>query len=279
MSNNKTIVVVYAHPDDAEFLAGGTLAKWAGEGHQIFAICATNGDLGAKITEITPEELAEIRKKELTMAMQTIGGNPPIFLDFPDGFVRNHIDELKERLVYWIRKLKPNRILTFDPWKSYQIHPDHIEVGRMASEAAAFSCFPMLYPEHLKEGLEPHQPAELWYMVPMQHKPNRLVDITQTFDRKMKAILCHQSQVEMMADLFVEGADPANLSEEEKSQLRDGADTMLRMLSQALANLSEGKIELAEAFYAIKLGPGMFDNYQELIQELIGIESDSIEIL
>lgn len=270
---------MYAHPDDAEFLAGGTLAKWAGEGHQVFALSATSGNLGAKVTDITPEELAEIRKKELTKAMQTIGGNPPIFLDFPDGFLRDHIDELKERLVYWIRKIKPDRIITFDPWKQYQIHPDHIEVGKMASEAAAFSCFPMLYPEHMKEGLEPHQPEEVWYMVPMQHKPNRLVDITHTMDRKMEAIFCHQSQMEMMADMFVEGADPANLSEEEKTQLHTGVETMLLMLAQALANLSEGKVELAEAFYAIKLGPGMFDNYQEMIQEMIGIEIDSLEIL
>ncbi|MFX1516764.1 MAG: PIG-L deacetylase family protein [Promethearchaeota archaeon] len=278
MVDQKVIVVVYAHPDDAEFLAGGTLAKWAEEGHKIFAICATNGNLGAKITGITPEELAKTRKAELTNAMKIIGGEVPIFLDFPDGFLRDHTNELKERLIYWFRNLKPERVLTFDPWKKYQIHPDHIEVGRIASEAATFSCFPILYPEHLKEGLNPHQPEEIWYMVPIEHKPNRLVDITSTMDKKMKAIFCHQSQVEMMADLFVEGADPANLTEDQKAQLQEGADAMLRMLSQALANLSNGDVELAEVFYAIKLGPGMFDNYQEMIQEMMGIESDSLEI-
>jgi hypothetical protein len=152
-------------------------------------------------------------------------------------------------------------------------------VGRIASEAVTFSCFPMMYPEHQKEGLKPHQPEELWYMVPIEHKPNRLVDIANTMDKKMKAIFCHQSQVEMMADLFVEGADPAHLTDDQKAQLQDGADTMLRMVSQALANLSKGDVELAEVFYAIKLGPGMFDNYQEMIQEMIGIESDSLEIL
>lgn len=279
MVDQKIIIAVYAHPDDAEFLAGGSLAKWAEEGHQIFAICATNGNLGAKITDITPEELAKIRKTELTNAMKTIGGEMPIFLDFPDGFLRDHTDKLKERLIYWIRKLKPDRVITFDPWKKYQVHPDHIEVGRIASEAATFSCFPMMYPEHMKEGLKSHQPEEIWYMIPIEHKPNRLVDITNTMDKKMKAIFCHQSQVEMMADLFVEGADPANLADDQKAQIQDGVDTMLRMVSQALANLSEGDVELAEVFYAIKLGPGMFDNYQEMIQEMIGIESDSLEIL
>ncbi|MFX0123157.1 MAG: PIG-L deacetylase family protein [Candidatus Hodarchaeota archaeon] len=279
MVNKKIIVTVYSHPDDGEFMAGGTLAKWAEEGHQVFAICATNGSLGVKTTDISPEELAKTRKKELTNAMKILGGNPPIFLDFPDGFLREHIRELKERLIYWIRKLKPHIILTWDPWKKYQIHPDHIEVGRITSEAAVFSCFPLMYPEHMEKDLEPHQPEEVWYMIPMEHKPNRLVDITNTMDKKMNAIFCHQSQLEMMADLFVEGADPANLTDDQKAQLQDGADTMMRMAAQALGSLSGGNIELAEAFYAIKLGPGMFDNYQEMLQEIIGIESDSLEIL
>lgn len=279
MSDRKIIVAVYAHPDDGEFLAGGSLAKWAEEGHQVFAICATNGDLGVKTRDVSSEELANIRKEELSNAMKVIGGNPPIFLDYPDGFLREHIKELKERLVYWFRKLRPDRIITFDPWKKYQIHPDHIEVGRMASEAAVFSCFPLLYPEHLSTGLDPCQPEELWYMIPMEHKPNRLVDITNTMDKKIGSILCHQSQMEMMADIFVAGADPTNLTIEEKEQLHEGTDNLLRMVSQMIGNLSEGQVELAEAFFAIKLGPGMFDNYQDMIQEMVGIESDSLEIL
>ncbi|MFX1284951.1 MAG: PIG-L deacetylase family protein [Promethearchaeota archaeon] len=279
MVNKKTIVIVYPHPDDGEFMAGGSLAKWAKEGHQVYAICATNGDLGAKITDITPDELAKTRKKELANAMKTLGGNPPIFLDFPDGFVRDHIRELKERLVYWFRKLRPHRVITWDPWKKYQIHPDHIEVGRIASEAAAFSCFPLMYPEHVEEGLQPYQPEEVWYMIPMEHKPNRLVDITNYIDKKMEALFCHQSQLEMMADLLVSGADPANLTEDQKAKLQEGANTMVRMVAQAFGSLSGGKIELAEAYYSIKLGPGMFDNYQEMIQEIIGMESDSLEIL
>lgn len=279
MVDLKVIVAVYAHPDDGEFLAGGTLAKWAKEGHQVYAICATNGNLGTKDRNMSKEKLAKIRKQELTNAMKTIGGNSPIFLEFPDGFLREHIIELKERLIYWFRKLRPHRVITFDPWKKYQIHPDHFEVGRIASEAAVFACFPSLYPEHIGQGIEPHQVLEVWYMIPIEHKPNRLVDITNSMDKKMKSIFCHQSQLEMMADLFVPGADPAALTEEQKAQLHEGAETMLRMFSQAFGTLSGGKVELAEAFYAVKLGPGMFDNYQEMVQEMIGMESDSLEIL
>ncbi|MHA2244377.1 MAG: hypothetical protein ACXADY_05370 [Candidatus Hodarchaeales archaeon] len=83
----------------------------------------------------------------------------------------------------------------------------------------------------------------------------------------------------MMAYLFVPEADPAALTEEQKNQLCEGADSMLRMFSQAFGTLSGGKLELAEAFYIIKLDPGMFDNYQEIVQEMIVMESDSLEIL
>src|SRR5213075_65613 len=97
-----------------------------------------------------------------------------------------------------------------------EIHPDHIEVGRMASEAAAFACFPLLYPE---QGVAARQPKELWYMMPTEHRPNRLVDIKETFATKVTSLLCHSSQIEMLADWFVKGADPARLSESERAAL------------------------------------------------------------
>jgi LmbE family N-acetylglucosaminyl deacetylase len=279
MEKKKVILAAYAHPDDGEFLAGGTLAKWAEEGHQVYVICATNGNLGTKNLTMTKEKLADVRKEELNQAMEIIGGKSPIFLGFDDGFLRESMVELKEKLVYWFRKLQPDWIITFDPWKAYEIHPDHIEVGRIASEAAVFSCFPLLYPEHLKKGLRPHQPEEVWYMTPMEHKPNRLIDISTTFEKKIKAILCHQSQVEMLADMFVTGADPTNLTDEQKEKLHEGTYTLMQMASQALGSLSEGKVELAEAFYAIKVGAGHFDNYQDFLQEMIGMATDDLLIM
>ena len=97
--------------------------------------------------------------------------------------------------------------------------------------------------------------------------------------KKIEAILCHQSQVEMLADMFITGADPTNLTDEQKAQLQEGTKTLMQMASQALAALSEGKVELAEAFYAIKVGAGHFDNYQEMLQEMIGMDPDSLKIM
>ena len=65
----------------------------------------------------------------------------------------------------------------------------------MASEASVLSCFPNFYPHHLDEGLEPVQPKEVWYMGPLEHKPNRIVDITPHLPRKIHATLCHGSSV------------------------------------------------------------------------------------
>lgn len=272
-----TIAAVYAHPDDGEFFAAGTLAKWAAAGHRVHAICATSGDLGTKRRDGDRAELARTRGEELGRALQVIGGQAPVLLGFPDGFLRDHAAALRERLIYWLRKLRVDRVVTFDPWKRYEIHPDHIEAGRMASEAAVFSCFPLLHPEHLQEGLEPVQPSEVWYMMPTEHRPNRVVDIAGTFGKKVESVLCHSSQIEMLADWFVNGADPRALTEAQRAQLREGATGFLDGMARGLAQLAPG-LELAEAFFAQGVGPGHFQNYQELFMEAAGVPPPPPEV-
>ncbi len=272
-----TIAAIYAHPDDGEFFAAGSLSKWAKQGHKVFAICATSGEAGAKRLDVDASALRAERARELANAMTIIGGEAPILLCFPDAFVRDHAAALKERLVYWIRKLKVDRVVTFDPWKRYEVHPDHIEVGRMASEAACFSCFPLIYPEHMKQGLAPSQPSEVWYMVPTEHRPNRVVDISETFETKVRSLLCHSSQMEMLANWFVPGADPTNLRDAEKALLSDGARTFLQGMAAGIALLAP-PLKLAEAFFAQRVGPGHFENYQEMFVEMIGVEPPQIEV-
>src|SRR5687768_9317713 len=104
-----TIAAVYAHPDDGEFFAAGTLAKWVEAGHDVHAICATSGNLGTKRRDVAPDALARTRAAELGRAMEAIGGKPPIILGYPDGGLREHAAALKERLVYWFRKLRVDR--------------------------------------------------------------------------------------------------------------------------------------------------------------------------
>ncbi|APR84266.1 Hypothetical protein A7982_09615 [Minicystis rosea] len=271
------IAAVYAHPDDGEFFCAGSLAKWAAQGHEVHAICCTSGNLGTKDRRVSRAALAATRAAELTKAMAVIGGRPPILLGFPDGGLREHAQAAKERLVYWLRKLRVDRVVTFDPWKRYEIHPDHIEVGRMASEAAAFSCFPLLHPEHLDEGLSPVQPREVWYMMPTEHRPNRVIDIGATFRTKVESLLCHASQIEMLAGWFVPGADPTQLTPEQTAQLREGVTTFLEGMARGAAMVTTG-VALAEAFYALPVGPGHFENHQEMFREAAGAPPDPPEL-
>ena len=265
-----TIVAVYAHPDDGEFHAAGSLAKWAAAGHRVLAICATDGALGSKRRERTTMDVAAARARELTSALGAIGGEPPIFLGFPDGFLRDHRGALRERLIYHLRRLRADRVITFDPHKRYEIHPDHLTIGRMASEAAVFSCFPLLHPEHLDEGHEAVQPREVWYMGPLEHKPNRIIEIAGTLKAKITATLCHESQLEMLADWFVKGANPAALTPAQTAQLRSGAETFLEGMGRGMAMAYAGKVKIAECFYALPTGPGHFDNYQQMAMEQMG---------
>ncbi|MBK8253097.1 MAG: PIG-L family deacetylase [Polyangiaceae bacterium] len=278
MKSALTIAAVYAHPDDGEFFAAGSLIKWAQAGHKIYAICATNGDLGSKDAGADSAALGRQRTQELARALEVIGGEPPICLGLPDGFVRENAQKLKERLVYHFRKLKVDRVLTFDPWKRYEIHPDHIEVGKMAAEAACFSCFPLLYPEHGAQGLSAVQPSEVWFMMPTEHKPNRVVDIEKTFDTKVKSLLCHSSQMEMLADWFVPGADPRNLTPDQRTMIEGGARMFLEGMAQGLAALAP-PLKLAEAFFAQRVGPGHFQNYQQMFMEMAGAPPESPEVL
>jgi LmbE family N-acetylglucosaminyl deacetylase len=271
------IAAVYAHPDDGEFFAAGTLAKWAEAGHEIHAICCTSGDLGTKDRAVSREALATTRAAELGLALKTLGGHPPILLGFPDGGLREHAQAAKERIVYWLRRLRVDRVVTFDPWKRYEIHPDHIEAGRMASEAAAFACFPLLHGHHLDEGYEAVQPREVWYMMPTEHRPNRVIDISGTFRKKVESLLCHGSQIEMLASWFVPGADPTRLTPEQTAQLREGAATFLEGMARGAAMMAPG-LELAEAFYALPVGPGHFDNYQEMFREAAGAPPEAPEL-
>jgi LmbE family N-acetylglucosaminyl deacetylase len=272
------IAAVYAHPDDGEFFAGGSLAKWAAAGHRVVAICASDGALGTKRLDSSPNDLGAIRARELAAALAVLGGELPIMLGFPDGFLRDHAAALRERLIYQFRSLRPDRVITFDPFKRYEIHPDHATVGRMASEAAVFSCFPLLHPEHLAQGIAPAQPEEVWYMGPLDHKPNRFIDIAATLEKKVEATLCHGTQIELLANWFVEGADPAQLTDEHRARLRDGTRGFLEMMGRGLGFASGSKIEIAEAFYALKTGPGHFDNQRQMMMEMMGAPPEDAEM-
>lgn len=196
------ILVILAHPDDPEFFCGGTLARWAREGHHITYQLLTCGDKGfndSTSAEMTPDALCAIRHEEQTAAAKVIGVHADAvhFLDCADGYLVPDI-KLRRDIVRIIRKFKPDILVTCDPqtlFATYGInHPDHRAAGQVVLDAV----FPAAgnkeyFPELLKEGLEPHMPQEIWCSLTMQ--PNVTVDITETWLVKLEALLMHKTQI------------------------------------------------------------------------------------
>ncbi|MBI4331811.1 MAG: PIG-L family deacetylase [Chloroflexi bacterium] len=225
--SSERILVVAPHPDDPEMGAGGTIGRWAMEGRQVYYAMCTNGDKGSSDPEMTSERLARIRREEQLAAARVLGVKEVIFLDYPDGGLED-TPQFRGDVVRLIRQLKPYRVLTCDPHREYMYHRDHRITGRVVMDAVfPYARDRLSYPEHEKMGLAPHKVAEVYFWT--APRPNYLVDVTGTFDRKLKAVLCHQSQFKD----------------------RVGMEERLRERAQMFGK--EKGIPLAEAFYRLEI--------------------------
>ncbi len=193
MSGPKRALVIVAHPDDAEFLCAGTVARWVSEGWEVGYVLVTSGDKGAHDPEMTSERLAAIREEEQRAAARVLGVKECIFLGYPDGFVEDTA-ELRGTLVREIRRFRPDVAITWDPYRRGHNHRDH----RVSGQAALDALYPLsrshlYYPEHLEEGLAPHRVGEI--LLAGTDRPNYHVDVSDFFDKKVKALRCHKSQL------------------------------------------------------------------------------------
>lgn len=193
MTKQAQVMVVTPHPDDAEFGAAGTIARWTGEGKEIIYVVCTNGDKGSSDPDMKPEELARIREQEQLAAAELLGVREVIFLRHPDQTLED-TPEFRKELVRLIRMYRPETVVTSDPYRRYIWHRDH----RIASQVTLDAIFPYArdihsYPELLEEDLQPHKVKEvlLW----ASEDPNYRSDITDTFDIKIAALRCHKSQM------------------------------------------------------------------------------------
>ncbi len=235
----KRVLVVMAHPDDGEFIAGGTIARWAREGHEIYYCVVTDGNVGSSDPEMTSEKLALIRQEEHRAAARTLGAKEALFLHYVDSMLEPTL-QLRKDITRLIRQVKPDIMICQDPtvrWsgQGYINHPDHRAAGE-ATMAAIMPCSDtrLVFPELLKEGLEPHKIKEL-YLAGTQ-TPDRWVDIRETLELKIEALRQHKSQ---MGDW-----DPA---EEMRQWARQNAET---------ARKYGHDFEYAESFKYIRFGDG-----------------------
>ena len=196
--DQKKILVILAHPDDPEFFCGATLAKWAGEGHQITYCLLTHGEKGTNTEFSDIDHIKEIREKEQKEAASTIGAQKVLFMNHPDGFLEATLS-LRKELVQVMRKEQPDIVVSCDP-SNFFIHgesinhPDHRAAGLAVVEA----IFPAVqnddfYPELLDEGFNSHHIQELWLSLPLE--ANIVVDVTMQWETKIAALLKHKSQI------------------------------------------------------------------------------------
>ena len=189
----QTYMVVVAHPDDAEFSAGGTIASLTKAGKRVIIIQVTSGNKGSPDPNASPDEMAATREREQVESSRRLGVEETVFLRCMDGELMPDLG-LREKIVRMIRTHKPDVIITHDPFRPYALHPDHRAVGMATTDAVYPTARdPLYFPEHYQQGLEPHKTAEIWYAGP--DIPDKFVDITDAFEDKIHALQAHVSQV------------------------------------------------------------------------------------
>ena len=229
MEEKVDVMVISAHPDDAEFGVAGTVVRWVKEGKQVMYVICTRGEKGTSDRSFDPETLAEIREKEQSAAAKVLGVREVRFLKYPDQGLED-TPEFRKHIVRVIRTYRSEIIVTSDPYRRYLWHRDHRIIGQVVLDAVyPYARDHLAYPDLLAEGLEPHKVKRLllWGTEDINYRS----DITETFDIKMAALRCHESQMIEMAHFSLED----------------------RLKERYKKMAEETDYELAEAFHRIEL--------------------------
>jgi LmbE family N-acetylglucosaminyl deacetylase len=185
---NLKILIIGAHPDDADFKAGGTAAGWCALGHEVRMVSLTDGRAGHHAQYGHP--LVVRRRAEAQASAAVIGATYEV-LDVPDGELDDRL-EYRWRVIRLIRSFRPDLIITHRPG---DYHPDHRFTGLLVQDASYLLTVPAVCPEvpHL-----PHTPVILYFsdafQKPCRFEPNVVVDIDPWFDHLVAMLHCHQSQ-------------------------------------------------------------------------------------
>lgn len=193
-------LVVFAHPDDAEFGTAGTVAAWTAAGTEVTYVCVTDGSAGSNEPGAVRQELATIREQEQRDACDVLGVKDCVFLGWVDGEVEPTL-ELRKAITRQVRRVRPDVLVAPDPvrwWdeeRRYINHPDHRNVGRacMAVVNPDAPTRPQ-FPDLLDEGFEPFEIPRLWIPA-WEGDADTFVDISASIDKKIEALRCHRSQI------------------------------------------------------------------------------------
>jgi len=197
ISDVTSAIAVFAHPDDAEWMFGGTIVRLTAQGAEVNYVVCTDGSTGTVDRSKTPEEVAAIRAVELRAAADVLGVREIAYL----GYKNDELEVtrgLRRDIVRQIRRFRPQVILTMAPQRLPDAPVDVVHADHMAaSEATLVAAYPESYmpfshPELLDEEYAPFRVDEVWTSA--FREANLYVDVTDQVDTKMAAIMCHRSQ-------------------------------------------------------------------------------------
>lgn len=189
------VLVIIPHPDDAEFWCAGTVSKWTAEGASVHYVLCTDGGKGTSDPEMTSEELSVIREREQQDAAHILGVQEVVLLHHPDGELEDDQD-FRKQIVREIRRVQPELVLSPEPYrKNLAWHRDHRIAGQVTLDAVFPCARDHLHFKELweKEGLEPHKTGTVLFWGAEQ--PDTHIDIGDSIDAKVKAVMAHQSQM------------------------------------------------------------------------------------
>jgi LmbE family N-acetylglucosaminyl deacetylase len=198
------VLSITAHPDDVDFAAAGTVARWTDAGIDVTYCVVTSGDAGGYDEAFPRAEMPALRRAEQVAAAKCVGVHDVRFLGYPDGQVEATL-ALRRDLARVIRQVRPDRVVCPSPERNYARigvgHPDHRAVGSAALDAVYPDARnPFAFPElREREALPPWTVREVW--IAAGPDPDRYVDVTATFPRKIAALRAHHSQTGDMLDL------------------------------------------------------------------------------
>ncbi len=223
--------MVTAHPDDVDFGSAGTVAAFTSAGVEVTYCIVTDGDAGGSDRSMSRADMAALRQDEQRAAAAVVGVSDVRFLGHPDGMVQA-TRELRRDISRVIRQVRPERVLTQSPDRNWDFifasHPDHLAAG----EAAVCAVYPdarnpFAHPALLADdGLAPWSVKELWIMGPGGDGAGIAVETTATVERKVAALMCHESQM-TDPDAIAQRVAAGARAQAEVAGLPDGASAEL----------------------------------------------------
>lgn len=189
LSKAKKVLCIQPHPDDNEIGMGGIIGKMVKDGIVVDYLTITDGGLGTTSEKLKGDKLVELRRNEALASAKVLGVSNCHFFNYPDGEL-NDVVKLSQEICELIRTEKYDFIFAPDPFMPYEAHQDHLHVGHAAS-SAAISANLLEFPKGT--ATSPHTVIGVGFY--FTNKPNTIIDTTNFFNLKFKAIKVHKSQI------------------------------------------------------------------------------------